>query len=57
MDVRITPEPSDTERAAIVAALEGRGDSVPDDKFKAWLEASLAEGVAPLEPHGSESTL
>lgn len=56
MDVRITPEPSDTERAAIVAALGARWNGSPDEP-KAWLEAALAEGVGPAEPHGSEPPL
>lgn len=57
MDVRISPEPSDSERAAIVAALGGRWDGALDDEPKAWLEAALAEGLEPAEPHGSEPTL
>jgi hypothetical protein len=57
VDVRISPAPSDSERAAIVAALGGRRDGAPDDQPKAWLEAALAEGVEPADSHGSEPTL
>jgi hypothetical protein len=57
VDVRISPAPSDSERAVIVAALGGRRDGAPDDQPKAWLEAALAEGVEPADSHGSEPTL
>lgn len=56
MDMRVTPEPTDSERAAIVEALERSRDGTIDER-SAWLEAALAEGVAAAEEHGSEPTL
>ena len=40
-----------------MAALRGGRADGPDAETTAWLEAALAEGVAPGEPHGSEPTL
>ena len=47
MSVTITPEPSEQERQAIVAALAGEGDDLGS-----WSQAALAEGVeeADLDP-------
>ena len=43
MSATIEPEPSEAEREAILAALEGEGEGerMPD----AWAEAALLEGI------------
>jgi hypothetical protein len=46
MSARIEPEPSEAEREAILAALEGDGVRVPG----AWADAALLEGVEGGEP-------
>jgi hypothetical protein len=56
IDVRITPEPTEAERALIEAALDGTRDAAEPD---AWMRAALEEGVvAGVEPaHETEPTL
>ena len=49
MDLDITPEPSDAERAAIEAALAGDGEEgVPGPS--PWSEALLPQREEPQEP-------
>jgi hypothetical protein len=53
--VEITPEPTDPERSAIVAAI-GR-DEGGDDVRSEWLRAALREGIAADSRDESESNL
>jgi len=46
MELEITPEPSDEERAAIAAALEDDTESEPS----AWPESLLPHGDFTFEP-------
>ena len=57
VDVEITPEPSEAERAAIEAALaesDGRRDG---SALSAWRDAALQEGVGADDRDGSAPAL
>jgi hypothetical protein len=47
MDLEITPQPSEEERAAIEAALE---DDVREERSSPWAERLLRGREDPLEP-------
>ena len=47
MDLEITPQPSEEERAAIEAALE---DDVREERSSPWAERLLPGREDPLEP-------
>ena len=56
MDVEIRPEPSETERRAILAALDG-GDPIPDAYTSRWRESALDDlrgGYASAEDPGRD---
>ena len=54
MDVRITPEPSDEERAAIVAALAGPDGAGADLAGSSWLRVALREASETEPGYDSE---
>jgi len=57
IDVEITPEPSERERAAIEAALAEARDSERGPQISAWSRAALEDGVGPDDRDGSAPAL
>jgi hypothetical protein len=56
MEPEITPEPTEDERRAILAALDGEAPFEPEAYRSRWREAALEEGAtedALAEPRGS----
>lgn len=52
MDVEITPEPTEEERAAILAALARLPAKEDGARLRAWWEAGVREAVEDEEPGG-----
>ena len=58
MDVEITPEPSDAERQAILASLDGAGRG-PQGYVSRWRESGLDDlrGDTPAEDAGRDARI
>ena len=57
IDVEITPEPTETERALILAILGDGGDVAADATRTPWLTAALDDAVATRPADESEPNL
>jgi hypothetical protein len=52
IEVDITPEPSDSERAALAAFISGEEDASSSEDGSAWRRAALEEAVGADEGYG-----